>query len=233
MTGNPQVEDGYTRIANEIMEALAKYRIPGNQMQCLLVIFRQTYGWQKKTADISLNEFAKSTGLHRANVHRSLKILESHNMIGVVKGDNTSSATYSFNKKYKTWGGVVKLTPVVREDYKGVVTTDNPTIKERKETSTADAALKLKIDQKAEELYKSGRFIKVHAFINKTLKDQRHAGALYRALSQFQKSGKPDAVAWPYCAKVVGVESGNFAEQDFQKNIKKQQEELRKWESKQ
>ncbi len=75
--GNPQVENGYTRIANEIMEALAKYRIPGEQMQCLMVNFRQTYGWQKKTADISLNEFALATGIHRANVHRTLNKLKS------------------------------------------------------------------------------------------------------------------------------------------------------------
>ena len=35
---NPQTENGYTKIANEIMEALAHIRIPGEAMQVLLVI---------------------------------------------------------------------------------------------------------------------------------------------------------------------------------------------------
>lgn len=45
---NPQCENGFTKIANELMEALAKIRIPGEARQVLDVIFRQTYGWNKK-----------------------------------------------------------------------------------------------------------------------------------------------------------------------------------------
>jgi phage replication O-like protein O len=144
LAGNPQVEDGYTRIANEIMEALAKYRIPGEQMQCLVHIFRMTYGWHKKTAVISLNDFANATGMHRANVSRALKSLKSRNMIGVVKSDDTSALSYSFNKKYKTWRVESKVTTVVRSDYKGVVKTDNPTLYKRKERYTPIVPKKIK-----------------------------------------------------------------------------------------
>ena len=45
---NPQKENGYTSIANDIVEALAGIRIPGEARQCLDVILRKTYGWNKK-----------------------------------------------------------------------------------------------------------------------------------------------------------------------------------------
>ena len=47
LMANPQKENGYIMIANEIMEALAKYRIPGEQRQCLDVILRKTYGYDR------------------------------------------------------------------------------------------------------------------------------------------------------------------------------------------
>ena len=43
----PQVENGYTRIANELLEALAKIRIPGEARQVFDVIMRKTYGFRK------------------------------------------------------------------------------------------------------------------------------------------------------------------------------------------
>ena len=58
---SPQLENGYTRIANEIMNALIKYRIAGEQMQCLLHIIRQTYGWGRKSDKISITQFEKAT----------------------------------------------------------------------------------------------------------------------------------------------------------------------------
>jgi hypothetical protein len=99
-----------------------------------------------------------------------------------------------------------------------------------KRTSPADADLISKIDDISEELYRSGRFLKVHAFKNKMLKDEKNRGALYHALTQFRRSGKGDNVAWPYCTKIMQVESGNFNEAEYVKNAQKQQRELQEWE---
>lgn len=46
----PQIEDGHTRIANEIMENLMKMYLLPSQWQVLLCIIRKTYGFQKETA---------------------------------------------------------------------------------------------------------------------------------------------------------------------------------------
>ena len=104
---NPQKENGYTAIANEIMEALSKYRIPGEQMQCLLFILRKTYGYNKKTDAISLSQFVKSTGIKRSGVARAIKGLIAKNLIYVKKGglkkETISISQYRFNKRYKSW----------------------------------------------------------------------------------------------------------------------------------
>ena len=46
---SPQWENGYTKIANEILESLARIRINGEARQVLDVIIRKTYGYGKKT----------------------------------------------------------------------------------------------------------------------------------------------------------------------------------------
>ena len=78
---SPQIENGYTRIANEIMEALAKVRIPGEARQVLDAVFRKTYGWNKREDKISLSQFEKMTGLARPSICRAIKKLLIMNII--------------------------------------------------------------------------------------------------------------------------------------------------------
>jgi phage replication O-like protein O len=83
---NPQLENGYTSIANEIMERLAKARIPGEARQILDVIFRKTYGFHKKEDRISNSQFVELTGINKYNVCRAIKKLITMNV--VIKKDN-------------------------------------------------------------------------------------------------------------------------------------------------
>jgi phage replication O-like protein O len=98
---NPQLENGYTRIADEIMDALIAYRIPGEQMQCVLFIIKKTYGFNKVWDMISNSQFVKATGIKKPNVSRAIKALVDKNL--VIKKDNNLIPSYSFNKKYKSW----------------------------------------------------------------------------------------------------------------------------------
>ncbi len=83
---NPQLEDGHTKIANEIMDALCRFRIPGEIRLVLDSIIRKTYGWHKKSDDISNSQLCEATGLKKGNVSRSLSKLITHNL--VVRTDN-------------------------------------------------------------------------------------------------------------------------------------------------
>src|SRR3990167_9144794 len=51
----PQLEDGYIRIANEIVDKLISYRISGEEWQILLVVLRKTYGFHKKEDHTSIS----------------------------------------------------------------------------------------------------------------------------------------------------------------------------------
>lgn len=120
---NPQTEEGYVKIANELFDAMARIRIPGEAMQVLLVIMRKTYGWNKKEDFISLSQIVEMTGISKRNIIRAREKLESMNIISVVKKDNKNSLCYRFQKNYDAWKPLSKrttlskkTTPVVKKD---------------------------------------------------------------------------------------------------------------------
>lgn len=102
MIASPQKENGYTAIANKIMEALAIIRIPGEARQVLDAIFRKTYGWNKKEDRISLSQLRKMTNLKDHHVIRARKRLISMNLI-TIKKDHKGSVIYKFQKDYTKW----------------------------------------------------------------------------------------------------------------------------------
>jgi len=100
--------NGDIRIENDIWEALTKYRIPGEQMQCLLFIIRQTVGYNKEKTNISFPKFVEATGINKGNIGRALRKLCEKKV--VVKKDNNTGVSYRFNKKYRTWKSLSKKT---------------------------------------------------------------------------------------------------------------------------
>jgi phage replication O-like protein O len=112
-----QKEDGYTSIANDLLDQLCKIRIPGEARQVLDVIFRQTYGWNKKEDMISLSQFSEKTGLAKPNVVRAIKQLLDMRLI--IRSDNKDGSVYGPNKRCDQWIRVPKQTKRGRAD--GVV----------------------------------------------------------------------------------------------------------------
>ena len=99
----PQKENGYTPIANEIMDALCKYRIPGECRQVLDCVLRMTYGFSRKEVEISNNQISVFTGLKRQNVIRSIQWLESKLILSRIKVESNKTKILKFNKNYKEW----------------------------------------------------------------------------------------------------------------------------------
>ena len=101
---SPQIENGYTKISNEIMEHFASCRISGREWQVLLVIIRKTYGFNKKSDFISMGQFAKFTGMKRPDVAEQIKKLLGKNLIGVTQKPNTNGInSYIFQKDWELW----------------------------------------------------------------------------------------------------------------------------------
>ncbi len=78
---NPQLENGYTPIANEILEKLARLSLSSNQWQVLLVIIRKTYGFHKKVDYIANFQIGTATGLGKTVVSRILRNLNDRHII--------------------------------------------------------------------------------------------------------------------------------------------------------
>ena len=48
-SGAPQLENGYTRIADELLEALSAARLGGGHFRVVFAVMRLTYGYGLKT----------------------------------------------------------------------------------------------------------------------------------------------------------------------------------------
>jgi len=134
---SPQREDGHVDIANEIMDHFMRIRIPGEEMQILWVIFRQTWGycqlkngkpfrdknglWTKKKFDaISQTQFEKFTGIKRRRVWKLIQGLLNKNLI--IKKDDGFISKYAIQKNWAKWKLSSKKMTVIKKD-------DNPIIK--------------------------------------------------------------------------------------------------------
>ena len=116
---SPQVENGFMKLAFELVDALAAYRIPGEQMQCLLFILRKTYGWDKKSDAIPLSQFVKATGIQKPHIVRALNILKSRQIIIVAKKGTFDATIYGINKDYTKWLKVPKKALLPKKATKG------------------------------------------------------------------------------------------------------------------
>ena len=61
-------DDGYTRIANELLEAVMSADLTARQLKVVLAVIRKTYGFGKKFDRITNTQIASITGIHHTHV---------------------------------------------------------------------------------------------------------------------------------------------------------------------
>lgn len=106
------IDDGYTRFANELLEAIASADLTARQLKVMLAYVRKTYGFNKKTDRIADEQIAKLTGLSRQNVNKAKKELISMNclfMDGNQIGVNSEVSAWQFSKCLQVSNFVSKL----------------------------------------------------------------------------------------------------------------------------
>lgn len=103
---NPQLENGYVRISNELVEALSKTHLSSYETRILWCLFRKTYGWNKKTDCISYSQFEKDTGIKHWNIGRTLKRLISRKII--TANEIGQYVEYGIQKDFTSWQPVSK-----------------------------------------------------------------------------------------------------------------------------
>jgi phage replication O-like protein O len=100
MNGKPEVKDGFTRIANELLDAILNFSFSKREMKILLYVIRYSYGYQDKFVQDGLNQqamIAKKTGLDKGDVHRTVQSLIKKNVIKIDDGK------IFLNKYYLEW----------------------------------------------------------------------------------------------------------------------------------
>jgi phage replication O-like protein O len=99
-----QLEDGFTRIANHILEMLLQAPIGGRELRVVLAVIRESYGWNRKDCRLTLLQIGQMTGLAREHVCEVVKRLVGLNILKV--DTSTNPRTYRFNKYSGTWNVV-------------------------------------------------------------------------------------------------------------------------------
>jgi phage replication O-like protein O len=100
---SPQTENGYTKVANELLDRLCLPGINGSEYRVLLLVIRKTYGFHKKHDYISLTQFQKGTLMNRINAVRTIQSLVAKRIL--VK----DGSVYRFNKNWEEWVVVKRL----------------------------------------------------------------------------------------------------------------------------
>lgn len=134
---NPQIENGYTAVANEILDNLYKFSLNGTELKVISCIFRYTFGFHRKSHKLSASFIARWGNCDLRAVKRALKKLQQDRIIICINSEQRGvTAELMFNKNYEQWctggenvtggqnvtGVVVKMSPepVVKMTHKKI-----------------------------------------------------------------------------------------------------------------
>jgi phage replication O-like protein O len=130
--GKPEVEDGHTKIANELLDALGIFDFTKRQYKIIICIIRKTYGWNKSEDDISRSQIMEFTGLHNSHITKTMQELLEMNVIIIGQGKHAKK--YKINKYYDTWR-VTKTVTITKKDNVTKLVTVTKTVTENYQNS--------------------------------------------------------------------------------------------------
>ena len=112
MTGQPEEIEKYTKVPNDILDALAQAKLNGTQHAICLVIFRNTFGFHRCKHEMSATYIGKATNISARQIKRELQSLTDRNIIFKTNLKKGVTSNVGFNKDITTWKPVTKKTPV-------------------------------------------------------------------------------------------------------------------------
>lgn len=110
---NPQKEDGYTPIANELLEALFRWRGSAAAVRFTMAVMRETYGWSEKMRQIPLRRLSFLIDVSDVRVRQMRDAAVAANMV-VRDGDR-----FSVQKDFDAW--VIPAGDGVSDEVKAVL----------------------------------------------------------------------------------------------------------------
>lgn len=144
-----QLEDGFTRVANELLDAVMASGLSETEMCVVLAVWRKTYGYSKKMDWISNEQIEAMIGKHLTHCSTAKNLLINKKVLlqeGRKVGMNTNVADWKtkINGFRKTLAKPAKktLAEVAKSPLQKVLTTKDNNTKEKKDnTQTHDVGL--------------------------------------------------------------------------------------------
>lgn len=101
---SPQVENGFTRISNELLEQVYRLKINATQFKIVLIAWRFTYGFSRKQHALSVSFIAQAIQSDVRTVKRELNRLIEMNIINVIsEASFNTTRVIAFNKDFDKW----------------------------------------------------------------------------------------------------------------------------------
>lgn len=117
---SPQTENGYTPIANELLEVICATNFNATQLKILFFIMRYTYGFSRKEHAFSLNFISRGIGISKRYVAEELKTLIKNNVLVLIREhSDTEARILKLNKDYETWKQGRRIVPQVKKSSTG------------------------------------------------------------------------------------------------------------------
>ncbi|WP_428909439.1 replication protein [Niallia sp. Krafla_26] len=101
---SPQTGNGFTRIANEILDQIIKTNFNGTQYRIVMAIWRYTYGFRRKEYEMPLSFLAEKMDTTKSHVDKELDVLIERKIISVHGVGPRRGRILGFNKNYEEWG---------------------------------------------------------------------------------------------------------------------------------
>ncbi|MDU5476187.1 replication protein [Pantoea sp.] len=143
------IDDGYTKVANELLEAIASADLTARQLKIMLAYMRKTYGFNKKSDRIADEQIASITGISRQNVNKAKKELLEMNCLfreGSQIGINKEVSAWRFSKSLQVSNLVSKpetnkVSKLETSEVSNLETHKRHSLKKKENTQTRDAGL--------------------------------------------------------------------------------------------
>lgn len=116
---SPQKENGYTSIANELLEQIYGRRFSTSQFKILLLVIRFTYGFNRKFASLSNSFISNGTGIHEVTVSKEVgSLIDDGVLIEKRKPTFSEPRMIGVNKNYESWSNHLELAKTLRDKAK-------------------------------------------------------------------------------------------------------------------
>lgn len=98
---NTDKDKGYTRIPNDVLDAILTHGFNYTQLMIVLYVLRKTAGWNKARDSVAVSQIAQKVGRSRKFVSKSVKELEDMKVLNVSRPRNGIPPVVSVNSPDK------------------------------------------------------------------------------------------------------------------------------------